>query len=267
MASDTGDGDDFVREQAVKTLQELGLTEYQSRCFVALTRIPQGTAKDVSRLARVPYPRVYTTVEDLQQLGLVEIQQSNPREFRAISVEDAIGTLRERYRGYFEDASTALQELETSKNPQRSGSWEISDQEHVDRRAEKLIGEAEDEIIMVATDDDLLEETVIDRLAAASDDGITVSVGAATESMREQIGRLVPEARIFEWETIPENEWSLGRILMVDRNAALLSSLQESDLPGVRDESAVWAQGPDHGLVMGVSEMLVMIMNAAGVYE
>lgn len=266
MVSDTGDGDDFVRERAVKTLQEFGLTEYQARCFVALARIPRGTAKDVSRLAHVPYPRVYTTVEDLQQLGLVEIQQSNPREFRAIPVEDAIDTLRERYESHFEDASAALRELETSKNPGRSGSWEISDQ-HVDRRVEKLVDEAEGEIVVVVTDDELAEDSFLERLAAATDDGVEVSVGAATGSTRDRVRRLVPDARLFEWETIADSEWSLGRILMVDRRAALLSSLQGSDLPGVREESAVWAQGLDHGLVVGVSEMLVMVMNAAGVYE
>lgn len=40
-------------------MTELGLTEYESRCFVSLARVSKGTAKDVSELSEVPRPRVY----------------------------------------------------------------------------------------------------------------------------------------------------------------------------------------------------------------
>jgi hypothetical protein len=70
-------------KQAVDTLQNLGLTECQARCFVALVRVPSATGKDVSRIADVPYTRVYNTVENLKDEGLVEVQETDPREFRA----------------------------------------------------------------------------------------------------------------------------------------------------------------------------------------
>ncbi len=209
--------DDLPGKRAAETLQELGLTEYQSRCFVALVRVPSATAKDVSRIADVPYTRVYNTVEDLQAKGLVEAQETDPREFRAIPVDDAVRALRGEYESRLETAEKTLTALETTGDTRHSGSWEIADHEQVTRRAAEIVAEADDEVI--------------------------------------------------EWDTIPDNDWSLGRILMVDRSTVLLSSLRGTEPPGVLDESAVWARGLDHGLVMGVSDLLVTLMNARGSYE
>lgn len=56
-------------EEAVTSLEELGLTEYEARCFVALTRLSKGTAKEVSQVADVPRSRVYDTIERLERTG------------------------------------------------------------------------------------------------------------------------------------------------------------------------------------------------------
>ena len=258
--------DDLPGKRAAETLQELGLTEYQSRCFVALVRVPSATAKDVSRIADVPYTRVYNTVEDLQAKGLVEAQETDPREFRAIPVDDAVRALREEYESRLETAEKTLTALETTGDTRHSGSWEISDHEQVTRRAAEIVSEADDEVILVGTDERLFETQVLRRLDGAADDA-SVVVGVPGRDAREEVEDRVPEADIIEWDTIPDNDWSLGRILMVDRSTVLLSSLRGTDLPGVPNESAVWARGLDHGLVMGVSDLLVTLMNARGIYE
>lgn len=46
-------------QQAAELLQQLGLKEYEAKCFVALTRLPSGSAKDISGIAAVPRTRVY----------------------------------------------------------------------------------------------------------------------------------------------------------------------------------------------------------------
>ena len=44
-----------VEAEAIELLQELGLKEYEARCFVALTRLPFGTAKEISDVASAPF--------------------------------------------------------------------------------------------------------------------------------------------------------------------------------------------------------------------
>ncbi|PSQ46397.1 hypothetical protein BRD15_09160 [Halobacteriales archaeon SW_6_65_15] len=60
-------------EAAIDALEQLGLTEYEARCFVALTRLPHGTAKEVGQVADIPRSRVYETMDRLQDRGLVDV--------------------------------------------------------------------------------------------------------------------------------------------------------------------------------------------------
>jgi hypothetical protein len=135
----------------------------------------------------------------------------------------------------------------------------------VTRRATEIVAEADDEVILVGTDERLFETQLLRRLGDATDDA-SVVFGVPGEDARRQVEERVPDADVIRWETIPDNDWALGRILMVDRSTVMLSSLREGDLSGVCNESAVWARGLDHGLVMGVSDLLVTLMDARDVY-
>jgi HTH-type transcriptional regulator, sugar sensing transcriptional regulator len=86
-----------TEDQAVQLLGELGLTEYEARCFVGLSRVRKANAKEVSDLSEVPRSRVYDALERLHRRGLVDVQQSDPRQYRALSKEAALDVLREGY--------------------------------------------------------------------------------------------------------------------------------------------------------------------------
>ncbi len=53
-------------EEAIDVLQELGLKEYEAKCFVGLTRIPTGTAKKLSEITDVPRTRIYDAIRVLE---------------------------------------------------------------------------------------------------------------------------------------------------------------------------------------------------------
>lgn len=100
------------RERATDLLQSLGLKEYEAKCFVALSRVDSGTAKDVSELSEVPRTRVYDAVRVLETKGLVETQHSNPQRFRAVSIEEATHTLRDEYEDRVTDLEDALHDIQ-----------------------------------------------------------------------------------------------------------------------------------------------------------
>ena len=56
-------------EEAVRVLNELGLKEYEARCFVGLSRLDTGTAKKLSELTDVPRTRVYDAIRVLEAKG------------------------------------------------------------------------------------------------------------------------------------------------------------------------------------------------------
>lgn len=60
---------DRLQEQAVEVLQEFGLKEYEAKSFVALSRMPQATAKEISETTDVPRTRVYDAVRSSPRTG------------------------------------------------------------------------------------------------------------------------------------------------------------------------------------------------------
>jgi len=99
---------------AVEQLERFGLSTYAARTFVALSSLGTGTARDVSEVSEVPRTRVYDAIDELHDRGLVDIQNSSPRQFWAISAETASRTFKHDLQYRTETLQTALSELEQS---------------------------------------------------------------------------------------------------------------------------------------------------------
>lgn len=236
------------------------MTEYEARCFVGLSRVRKASAKEISDLSEVPRSRVYDAVERLHRRGLVDVQQSEPRQYRALSKDAALSILREEYASTLNAAEEALSGLRRSEHLEEEGAWAIADHEHVTNRIEKLIEEGEEEVYVLVVDEEMLDEHMCDLLAAVAERGPRVVVELPSEGAKERIESAVPsaDAAVTALANDPaklEGKW-LGRIVMVDRWSVLISAVTDETLPGRRTETAIWASGPDHGLVVGARHLL-----------
>lgn len=241
-------------DQAVEALEELGLTEYEARCFAALTRVSHATAKEISQLSDVPRSRVYDTVTRLHNRGLVDVQQSDPRRYKATSKDAAFEKLRHDYETSIESAASALDELESAETLEERGAWAIEDHEHVESRLHELIDEAESEIVLLVAADEMLEDDDLERIAAAAERGCAVFVDVPSSAVRSRVQEAIPEATVVvspdlaESAAIEGNE--PGKMLLVDRHSVLASAVSDGRLPDVREETAIWSYGDDHGLAV-----------------
>ncbi|QLK26742.1 TrmB family transcriptional regulator [Natrinema zhouii] len=247
-------------EAAVTALEELGVTEYEARCFVALTRIAQGTAKDISQVSDVPRSRVYDTVDRLHRRGLVDIQQSDPREFRAISKEEAFETLRRDYNDSIAAADAALDQVESATTQEDKGVWAIANAEHVTDRLVELIDNADDHVHFIVADETMLDQAALDRLAAASDRGVAVIVEVASSDVQTRVQQAIQDATVVVTESLQESrkvveKWP-GQLVLVDKQAILVSGVADRELPGVEEETAMWSHGRDHGFAAWMPELL-----------
>lgn len=260
-----------TESQAIQLLEELGLTEYEARCFVALTRVPTATAKEISDLSDVPRSRVYDAVDRLHRRGLVDVQQSDPREYRAIGKDEALDVLRENYTSTLDAADDALAQLDQVDELEESGAWAISDSDHVTNRIGSLIADADDEVYVLLADDRMLDDEFRDVLAAAGERGVRVFCEVPSAEIEAELGERLPDAAVVATDLADDpaqtgKKW-LGRMLMVDRRGVLLSGVAESALPGQLEETAIWAEGTDHGLVVGVHHLLGARIDSSGIFE
>ena len=146
-------------EEAIEVLQQLGLKEYEARCFVGLTRLNTGTAKKLSDLTEVPRTRVYDAIRVLEVQGLVEIQHSSPQQFRAVPLEEATETLRDQYEDRVRRLQDALEPVDIVDEDDESSVqevWAMDGQDAIENRAEQLIETVTDEIVLVIGDESLL---------------------------------------------------------------------------------------------------------------
>ncbi|WP_436344234.1 TrmB family transcriptional regulator [Natronorubrum sp. FCH18a] len=239
-------------EEAIEALEELGLTEYQARCFVALAQLPHGTAKEIGQVADIPRSRVYETMDRLREKGLVEVHETEPRMYQSVSVDTAIQILRKEYESYFDTAERTLNQLEPTYKEAQQGVWAINTYEQVTGRIVDLITDANDEIVLIVLDEDLLDENSLNALAEVGDRGVNIHVGMVSEATDERVENAEVDATVFttdliEWFTAMSGSPRLGRLLMVDQGPVLVSALHEEQLPGVPNETAVWSDGIDHG--------------------
>jgi sugar-specific transcriptional regulator TrmB len=248
--------DTSYHDRAVTLLQELGLKEYESKAFVALTRLPQGTAKEISEISEVPRTRVYDAVRTLESKGLVEIQHSNPQQFRAVPVEEAADTLRQAYETRTDSLREALDSLDETDPGVGTNIthevWSLSGTTAITNRTRQLIDEAERELVLVIGDESLVTEELIEQLRAAKQRGATIIVGTVAEGARARVQDELPDAEVFvsglEWLSgvRPGDDTEINRLLLVDRSAILVSTVHEA---AEATEHAVFGRGFDNGLV------------------
>ncbi|WP_396613856.1 TrmB family transcriptional regulator (plasmid) [Haloferax sp. S1W] len=242
-------------EEAIEVLQQLGLKEYEARCFVGLSRLHTGTAKQLSEMTEVPRTRVYDAIRVLEAQGLVEIQHSSPQQFRAVPLEEATETLRDQYEDRVERLHDALDTVEIVDEDDETPVqqvWSMSGRDAIENRTDQLIEKASMEVVLVLGDESLLTEDLVASLNDVGS-GVDLLIGALTESLQKQIQTAVPDATTFisglEWlhgENVTEDETAIGRLLLVDRSTILVSSL----MPETKEERAVFGEGFGNGLVV-----------------
>ncbi len=249
-------------DQAVELLQQLGLKEYEAKCLVALSKLPKATAKEISETFEVPRTRVYDAIRVLETKGLVEIQHSNPQQFRAVPIAEAGETLRQEYESRTETLVEALADIE----PVQSDSteqithevWSLTGTTAIRNRTQQLIDGAGEEIILILGREEVVTDDLLDNLRVAQETGIRVLIGTSDDTLRERMQNEIPDASVFvsglEWlnsSPIQEaDETVISRLLLIDQNTILVSSAHETATGGINTEKAVFGRGFDNGLVV-----------------
>lgn len=251
---------DETVDEAIEVLQQLGLKEYESKCFVGLSRLSMGTAKQISEITDVPRTRVYDAIRILEAQGLVEIHHSSPQKFRAVPLAEATETLRDQYEDRVERLTKALAEIEQIDPGQEEPVqevWTMAGTRAIANRSNELISDATDEVVLVIGDNSLLTDDLIESLNGLPA-GVDLIIGAVTEPLQDTIHEAIPKATTFlsglGWLHAVESpdDLAIGRLLLVDRSTILVSTIT----PETKEEQAVFGGGFRNGLIVIARRLL-----------
>lgn len=247
----------------VDHLGSLGLSEYEARTLIALTRLGTGTAKEVADADSVPRTRVYEAVEGLHEMGLVDIQYSTPRKFSAVSRETIVRRLDVRRENTIGAVSEHLADLGPAEpQSEQGGVWTVSDRGAVSDRVMEFV-DAADEQIVYMTVDELLTDEQIAHLAAAEDRGVEIYIAGISEEVQGRIQEEVPSATVFEtlwaWAETPA-----GSLLVTDEENALVSVRERGRGTDQPAETAIWGSGERNSLVVVLRAIFTWRLDGAG---
>lgn len=109
-------------------LQELGLTEYQSRGYLAAVRLGNARPSDLAEESGVPRARIYDVIDDLGRLGFVDVRErSGGKEVTAPPPEVVLEQFRKRkVTKLSETVESTVSELERVHDPTEASTGFVS---------------------------------------------------------------------------------------------------------------------------------------------
>ena len=234
---------------AVEAFERLGLTSYEAKVFIALQQLGSGTAREVHRIADVPRSQVYSAAESLEERGLIDVQQSNPMQYRPVSVDAASETLRDRFE---RERDRAVEYLETvrsdrAETEEQEDIWTIRGSDHVTDRIVELVRDAAHRIYFGTGSSVLVDESVVRALRERAEAGVDVTVTTDVAAVRRQFD---DDEVVLERPAGEVAADHTGRVLLVDGDSLLLSVIGDETLPDVTDETAIWSAHTNFATVL-----------------
>lgn len=227
---------------AIDALRRLQLSKYEAEVFIALQKLAVGTARDVARITDVPRSQVYGAAESLEERGLIEVQQSNPMQYRALDLDEAKARLRrefERERNQAFDFLETVQGAYSESDEQQEAIWTLHSRETITNRVRQLVREAE-EYVVYGSRAEFLDQLLVDMLVEQAARDIDVTVVSADHAVVDEFGDAAVQTVHMPAERMRE-DWIGGRIVVVDGDTILLSVLGGEKLPRFREETAFWS--------------------------
>src|SRR2546426_1572594 len=101
-----------VNPERIRKLGEFGLTEYQARAYLALLDLGTATASQIPPIARVPRTRIYATMQQLHERGLVEIIPETPLKYKPVPFSNYLMKLASEQRQRAETLEASIVQVE-----------------------------------------------------------------------------------------------------------------------------------------------------------
>ncbi|UCD92190.1 MAG: hypothetical protein JSV43_08210 [Methanobacteriota archaeon] len=147
-----------INESRIEKMKELGLTEYQARVYLTLLDLGLSKASKIPSISRVPRTRIYSTMSQLHEKGLVEIIPESPIKYRPVPISDYLDKVAESYKRTASEIASKKEELEQEfavmgeVETEETGRFEaIYGRRNVRERLTRMYEESESEILSIGT--------------------------------------------------------------------------------------------------------------------
>jgi HTH-type transcriptional regulator, sugar sensing transcriptional regulator len=189
-------------------LKELGLTEYEAKAYISLVESGTLAASELSRVASIPYSKIYEIIGNLERKGWVESEQGRPSKYYSKPPSTALESSRVRFettlRSSEADALRELQPLYEKKGVQeRPDIWIVRGQDNILDKIKETLDRTSRELMVAMP---VVAEPIVSMslpvLALMREKGVNVSVMLPESAGREVVRGLSRYARVRTRESL-----------------------------------------------------------------
>ena len=231
----------MVSDRVRKALQELGLTEYETRTYIALVENGPMTASEISEVAQVPYSKVYEILGALDQKGFIEVHGGRPARYVAKSPATALESIRllmeRKMKGYEELVLSELMPIYEKRGArEKPDIWILRGEESILGKLKEVAARSEHELLIAAP---ILTKPLIESLqplvTAARARGCEVHVMVSKVADQKLVRRLAEVAEVRRRE-----QMFGGGVISDSREVVIVFAEEE----GVGGFIAIWSDHP-----------------------
>lgn len=172
-----------IYEQIASTFKELGLGIVHTRLYIVLAQSGTSTARLIAKNAKVAPQDVYRLLNELADLGLVEIVIDKPTRYSALPLSDGLNLLLKRRKDNIVSLEKTIHQISELTSPlsassdQRVGEFVlIPEKEPIDRMVTKIFSTARKSVDMMNNYPEVLigHEKHFEEKCKALDNGVVI---------------------------------------------------------------------------------------------
>jgi HTH-type transcriptional regulator, sugar sensing transcriptional regulator len=245
----------IVQKDFLKKIKDFGLNSYEAKIWTALLSRGVSTAGELSDIANVPRSRSYDILESLEKKGFIVMKIGKPIKYIAVDPHEVVDRVK---KNVVVEAQRQAEVLDTLKDSDVLNELQMLHKNGVEMvdpaeitgalkgrnnsydQVEAMIKAAEEEIILVATEDGIVHKTdaVFRSLKKASERGVKIKVACpVTEKNRKTLAELSTIATIRDLKGIK------ARFCIADRKEVLFMVMDDADVHPTYDVG-IWLNTP-----------------------
>ncbi len=247
-------------EAHLTALGSIGLSQYESKCFLASLELGPSTINQIGIYAGVPRTKVYGAVKKLVERGLLEQNQEDQKIFIARSPREFLIPLLEKENMRIRESLEAMTELEVIHQSMgyvkkaetlRSTVFRYSPRKAVTRKLRELFEESKKKVVVFTTANGLIRlSKMADLLYERSRRGLKVEIFAGTRD-EPIFSTAVQSLNEIENCSISFLRSSLPiQIITIDSQYLLITELKPDDLKEDGMDVAFMIQNSELGEMM-----------------
>jgi len=154
----------IASQDARRVLRELGLTDYETRAYLALLERGVLTASQVSENAEVPYSKVYETLTSLERKGWIETEKGRPGRYYPKAPSEALAAakmqMEDKVRTWEKTIAGELQPFyEKREFREKPDIWILRGEISTIAKLKEMLEKTKSELMIAAT---VLPKAVVD---------------------------------------------------------------------------------------------------------